>query len=176
MKNLIRSICILALCLTGCGSEVFEDNQVYIVEQGGRLEEDTVVGWLDIHAAAPFASENRYQQQLDQGKLFLTASADGQQIFYEERLQEQDESILKGPGQVFVNLYLIDQARQTITLIAEKRPFIERTGWNADGKMVAFSGEGMLTVYDLEKQKCVLAEELAAETVTSFFLVTLRKS
>ena len=171
MKKWIWNVCLLALALslTACGSEVFEDNQVYIVEQGGKLEEDTVVGWLDIHAAVPFASENCYQQQLGQGKLFLTASADGQQIFYEERLQEQDESILKGPGQVFVNLYLIDQTRQTITLITEKRPFIARTGWNEDGTMVAFSGEGMLTVYDLEKQKCVLVEELAAETVTSFF-------
>lgn len=174
MRNIIWSVCFILLTLvtlglTACGSEVFEDNQVYIVEQGGQLEEDTVVGWLDIHAAVPFTSENSYQQQLEQGKLFLTASDDGRYIFYEERLQEQDESVLKGPGQVLVNLYLIDQTRQTIALIAAKRPFIARTGWNEDETMVAFSGEGMLTVYDVEKQKCVLVEELAAETVTSFF-------
>ena len=66
MKKWIWNVCIfaLALSLTACGSEVFEDNQVYIVEQGGKLEEDTVVGWLDIHAAVPFASENCYQQQV----------------------------------------------------------------------------------------------------------------
>lgn len=171
MRHVIRVVgcLLLALSLTACSGETFEDDQVYIVEQGGKLEEDTVVGWLDIHAAAPFAAENRFQQQLTQGKLFLTASADGQQIFYEERLTEQNETVLKGPGQVLVNLYLIDQTRQTITLIAEKRPFIARTGWNEAGTMVAFSGEGALTVYDVEKQRNILTEDLTGEIITSFF-------
>lgn len=171
MRRFVAILCLLvvALHLTACGKEIFADDQVYIVEQGEKMEENAVVGWLDIHAAAPFAAETVYQQQLGDEKIFLTASADGQKIFYEERAAEQNTAILKGPGQTLVNLYLIDQTRQTITLLAEKRPFITGTGWNEDGTMAAFSGEGALTVYDLQKQKCVLTEELAEETVTAFF-------
>lgn len=159
----------LLCCLTACSSVVYQDNQVYIVEQGGNMDEDTVVGWLDINGTSPFQTENLYQQQLIQGQFFLTASADGKQIFYEEFLPEQDSSVLIGPGKMQVNLYMFDQTDQTARLIAANRPFIAKADWNQEKKMVAFSGDGVLTVYDLDKQKTMLDEDLAAETVTSFF-------
>ena len=142
---------IITLGLTACGGENFQDNQVYVVEQGGKLEEDTVVGWLDIENTTPFEDENRYQSKLAAGQLFLTASADGQLIFYEELGPEQDIAVLKGPGRVLVNLYVADQNTKTVQLIAEHRPFITKIGWNPNEQMVAFCGENMLTVYDTEK-------------------------
>lgn len=165
-------VCLLltaAVGLTACSGEVFEDNQVYVVEQGGKLEEDTVVGWLDIDSKAPFQTENSYQQKLTAEQIFLTASADGQLIFYEELAQEQDVAVLKGPGRVLVNLYAADQTTQTVQLIAANRPFITRTGWNPNGKMVAFCGENMLTIYDMEKKKTLLEEDLGSEAVSAFF-------
>ena len=160
---------IITLGLTACGGENFQDNQVYVVEQGGKLEEDTVVGWLDIENTTPFEDENRYQSKLAAGQLFLTASADGQLIFYEELVPEQDIAVLKGPGRVLVNLYVADQNAKTVQLIAEHRPFITKIGWNPNEQMVAFCGENMLTVYDTEKKKTMLEEDLASEAVSAFF-------
>ena len=155
--------------LTACTGEGHLDNHVYIVEKGGQPTEDTVVDWLDINNTTTFNTENIYQQKLSEKQLFLAASADGQFIFYEEALPEQDISILKGPGRVLVNLYVADQKTNTVQLIAEKRPFIVKTGWNQDNTMIAFNGEGVLTVYDIEKKKVVLENELETESVSTFF-------
>ena len=166
---IICGLLFLSIFVSACGSEIYHDDQVYIVEKGGQMEKNSVVDWIDIEKKNPFAEENTHQQYFRINQLYLAESKDKTKVFYQQRTLGQDESVLAGPGRTMVNLYIWDKDRQKKSLIAEDVPFIVKTEWNKSKNMVAFCGEGSLIVYDLDKEIVVLNNETVHETITSFY-------
>ena len=165
----VCGLIIIGMCVSACGSEIYHDDQVYIVEKGGQMEKTSVVDWIDIEKKNVFAEENTHQEVFRVNQFYLTESRDKSKVFYQQRTLGQDESVLIGPGKTMVNLYVWDKKEERKTLIAENIPFIVKTEWNKSRNMVAFCGDGSLIVYDLDKEGIVLDDDTIHETVTSFY-------
>ncbi len=171
MKKTILFICILFLLfLVGCQHRDIKEGQVYIVKESDSLKEHTD-DILQIEGRIPFQKyDNDFWAQREPGKIFLTVSPDGQEIYFMERLEfaGSEQVILGDPGdRVRIIRENLETAEKKI--VAANIPFVTKTLWNGSGYKVAFGGGGRLTIYDVQKEKLIMEEKLAQETIINFF-------
>ncbi|HHX74625.1 MAG TPA: hypothetical protein GX699_06955 [Firmicutes bacterium] len=172
MKKIILLMFIIFLMLiVGCRHQEIKEGQVYIVEDSDYLKENNK-DILQIEGRIPFQKyhNDNFWAQREPGNILLTISPDGQEIYFMERLEfaGSEQVILGDPGdRVRIIRENLETAEKKI--VAANIPFVTKTLWNGSGYKVAFGGGGRLTIYDVQKEKLIMEEKLAQETIINFF-------
>ena len=171
MKKTIFFICILFLLfLVGCQHRDIKEGQVYIVKESDSLKEHTD-DILQIEGRIPFQKyDNDFWAQREPGKIFLTVSPDGQEIYFMERLElVETEQVIMGDPEDRVRIICENLETAEQKIVATNIPFVTKTLWNNSGDKVAFGGGGRLTIYDVQKEKLIMEDKLSQETIINFF-------
>lgn len=113
---------------------------------------------------------------LPKGAIPLTKSPDNMTIFYMEQTDKAGKTAdktpvikgLKGDTRQNVNLIGLNVSIGEKSVISEGIPFISYCKWNGNGNMVAFCGGERLTVYDIQKKKLLLEDDLLNDSVAYF--------
>jgi len=168
-KRYLTLLVTLAVFLFGCVAKDIKDNQVYLIQD----DEDMVTvpnnnEKLNTEGRIPFQG---YEVPDNEGRVLLTVSLDGKQMFFMEPMLNNKEGleVLKGGTGEKVRIIRIEQESREEKIIAENIPFISLVQWNNTGKIVAFGGGERLTVYDTEKDKLLLENTLKNDQISYFF-------
>lgn len=156
------------LLLSSCMGKPFQDNQVYIVENGNEQQAESVVDWLDLRGENPFQEET-IDVALADGQFLLTVDQEGIYCYYGEYTETWDIQVLRGLPAPLIDIYRLDKVTGLTEQIAQQVPFISKVQWNNTGDMIAFSGSGVLLIYDCTEERMLLGQELQNEFVTDFF-------
>lgn len=166
----IMMLCLISmfLLMTGCSTEKFQDNQVYVVDSGSENQEDRFVDWIEVVGREPFSVENE-PVVLAQGEILLSRSPD-EKTYYTMRAEETiiDTEVLD-ISNVPVIISQVDKESGLSRIVVQGIPFVTKVSWNHSGEIVAFCGGGRLSIYDSEKDRLILQQELESTIIYDFF-------
>lgn len=170
MKKRILFFMVMAALLSGCASEKFVDNKVYVIESDSTERTENFVDWLDVTGVTHFSEEMPKQVNLLAGEILLTIAPDGKSYYIMSYAENTDEQIvLSGDEHTLVNISRVDMKNQLGQLVAANVPFITKCRWNEGGDLVAFCGSEQLIIYNADKNQLLLEQELSNDAVNDFF-------
>lgn len=165
----VKVIILVALLVTACTQNAIEENQVYVVSEDQPFPEDAEL--LNVEGGIPF---QKYKGEdlagyCEPGQVLLSIAPGGEEVFLMEKSPVPFPEVILGDPTDPVRVLRKNIKTGEQKTIVDGIPFVSKVAWNPEGNLVAFGGGERLTIYDLAKDRLVMENILAQETISNFF-------
>lgn len=176
MKKLCAGLLLVAVFLTGCQHQLYEDDRVYLVDSGMTgSDRDQLVDWIDVEGLDPFLNKSN-PLKLNENQFFLNRSKNDSAYFFQDDENEKNNPIkLLGSTARYGDVYRVDLKEKKREKILDNVPFIHKSYLDSEKKYLFFLGDTSFYYQGLKDAFSARENSHLASDIYNFFVSPLRQ-